>query len=83
MKRTQTKVPYGPTESRFRVVIESDPCPPRTLESRRFQFELLSQMAADPMLTACGPAMFETMKWRHNGACWIVELEAIVPEVLR
>lgn len=80
MKRIQTKVPVGRTEFRYRVVLESDPCMMGTQECRRLQLELLYNMATDPMLATCGPVMFQTGKWRHDGAKWVVELEAVVNE---
>lgn len=80
MKRMQTKVPVSRTENRYRVIIESDPCSLGSLSSSLLQAELLFSMARDPMLRACGPVPFQTAKWRHDGAKWIIELEAIVNE---
>jgi hypothetical protein len=81
LKRTPvTKVPVGRTEFRYRVVLESDPCMMGTQDCFRLQMELLANMAKDAMLVMCGAVPFQTMKMRHDGARWVVELEAVVAE---
>lgn len=81
MKRTpMNKVPVSRNEYRYRVVLESDPCVMGTQDCFRLQMELLASMAKDAMLVICGSVPFQTMKMRHDGAKWIVELEAIVLE---
>jgi hypothetical protein len=81
MKRTpMNKVPIGRTEFRYRVVIESDPCMAGTFNSFFLQSEILRSLGTDPMLGMCGPVPWQTMKMRHDGAHWVVELEAVVTE---
>ena len=78
MNRTQlTKTKIEDDKYRYHVTIESDPCPPNTQIARFLQFELLKTMAGDPAVTALGGSDFQVMKMFHDGARWIVDLEAI------
>lgn len=65
--------------TRSRVTIHSDPCPPNTQLARIMQFDLLRMMSQDPALTQCGGSDFQTLSMVHDGGKWIVVLEAIHP----
>lgn len=78
MKRQVSTLPIGTTQKRHKVKIESDPCVVGSLESRFFQFDLISKLANQPDLSTCGSVDFQRMLMYHNGSCWVAEFEAIV-----
>lgn len=80
MNRISSNKRISETQTRYRSRIESEPCSPNTQESRIIQYNLLRTMIDTPDLLACGPVVFETMRFFHSGTCWVVELEAIVEE---
>jgi hypothetical protein len=77
MNRHQTEMQFDDRIKVFRVRIEDDLFTiPGTAEYRFQQFDMLRTIAEQPQVAACGPLDFQTMKMFHDGAKWVIELEA-------
>jgi len=77
MTRKPIRVAIG-DEVRHRVVLTDDPSSGPSIVRRQYQFleELIGPGMAQGFLH-CGPVPFQKMVMYHDGAAWIVELEAI------
>jgi len=62
--------------TRTRVRIEGDPCEPDSALAEQMQHNLLTNIANNPQLLACGSAMFQRMQMYHDNAKWVIEVEA-------
>jgi len=80
MRRTLSQMMIAKGKTRYRVVLETDPCPPGSQQALIEQFRLLGSLADSPDLVSCGPARFQTLQMSHNGLGWVVEAEAVVEE---
>lgn len=80
MKRTSTKAAIGDNQTRHRTRLEGPDCVPGTHEARILQKSLLTYIAEDPSLAACGPSPFEKLVVFHDGQRWVAEAEAVVEE---
>lgn len=60
---------------RHRVVITSDPVPATRLTGLRFLQELVVNGIAAGLMS-CGPEGFDVMKVEHDGASWVLVMEA-------
>ncbi len=79
MRKQIAQSRYDENKMRVRLTVESDECHREELKSRFVKVELLRYVADDPSFSACGGQDFDTMKMYHNGVCWVMEFEAIVP----
>ena len=77
MRRTVSSMAVG-ENTRHRVRVESDECPPGTPLARVLQYRLLAHLAEVPDLLACGTTSFERLTMVHDGVRWVVEAEAVV-----
>lgn len=77
MDRSYRSVPLGEGAARHRVVYKDEvETQPGSHDAMRRRAAMLTEFATQPALWACGPILYEKMVHRHDGACWIIELEA-------
>lgn len=63
---------------RHMVTLVDDPSNGPQIRTRQFQF--LSEVMTDGIvrgLLNCGPMPFDTLRMRHDGGSWIIEMEAL------
>jgi hypothetical protein len=77
MRTSITRVNVDETHTRYRKVIEGNPCAQGSLESRQQQLFLLQSLSGQPELLNCGMDPFQKLTMYHNGDRWLVELEAV------
>jgi len=62
--------------TRTRVRIEGDDCEPDSLLADEMRQYLITNIANNPQLVACGSGPFQKMMMYHDNVKWIVEAEA-------
>jgi hypothetical protein len=76
MQRIVTTRDMGDGLVRTRVRIEGDPCEPESVMSDQMRQTLLTNIADNPALIACGNAPFQVFKMFHDNTKWVIEVEA-------
>lgn len=72
------KSPAGEGQTRFRLVVETDPCHKGTMQSRIIRQELLRYMADDPAFSLVGGVDFHKCRIYHDDTKWVAEFESVV-----
>lgn len=80
MQKNTFKVRLDEKNVKYRIVIKTDECFPNTDESEVLKFDLLSTIAHNKHVSACGSQGWDTLSIRHNGICWVAEAIATVEE---
>jgi hypothetical protein len=62
--------------TRTRVRIEGDQCEPGTAIAEQMQHNLLTNIADNPQLVACGSGTFQRLQMYHDNTKWVIEVEA-------
>jgi len=75
--RKTKRIEISEEQSRFIVTLLNDTCAQGSMEAGIRQFELLRALVDNPMLGYCGNVLFQTLKMKHTGDRWELELEAI------
>ncbi len=76
MNRIVTSRDLGDKLTRFRVRIEGDECEPESVLADQMRQNLLTNIADNPQLVACGSGPFQKMQMYHDNVRWIIEVEA-------
>jgi len=74
MNRTLKQFEMANEESRFEVTIEGDDCHPN---DRIAQRNFLLACISNPGLMDCGTLSFQSLRVRHDGQKWVMQLEAV------
>lgn len=75
-----SRTTLGGGQARFLQKYESENCEPGTIQARMEQISMLRTLADTPELHLCGLYPYQKFSMRHNGDCWIIELEAVGQE---
>ncbi len=76
MRRIVTERDLGDGLIKTRVRIEGDDCERDTFLGDQMRLNLLSNIADNPQLVACGTGPFQQLRMYHDNARWIIEVEA-------
>jgi hypothetical protein len=77
MQRTVRTVPVGTAQRHFSTIRDVPSSGPE-IKARQFLF--LQDVVNNGIfqgLMNCGPIQFDTMRMRHDGESWVIEMEAI------
>lgn len=77
MKKSLFKTPLDQNRFKYRIVYESDDAALGTSSYKNEQFGLLSSIVNNPGMLDCGHDPFEKLRMYHDGAKWIIEMEAV------
>lgn len=77
MKKTVNQSQVGTDVYKYTVKLEGEECPESGPQSRMQAQSMLSTIASNLSLTDCGNNAFQTLRMRHDGGCWVIELEAV------
>jgi hypothetical protein len=84
MTKTYTKTPLGGTAVRHRVILRDDPSSGDEIPMRQHAF--LQEWVTNGVFTGmfrCGPIPFQKLSMRHDGAAWVIDMEAVEGEAIR
>ena len=73
---------HNMTTDRVIKEIRSAPCTKRTIEARAALVEILTNCVQDQNLLHCDTELAEKAELRHDGARWVLKLEALVTKPL-
>lgn len=71
---------FNVTTDRVIKEIRSAPCVKRTLGARAALVEILQNAVLDQNLLHCDTELLEKAELRHDGARWVLKMEANVPK---
>lgn len=77
MNRSVKQIRLTDGENRYVTRIEDEPSMALTIASKGRQIAMLQAIGNTPGLIDCGTMPFQTMKMWHDGAKWVIELEAV------
>lgn len=70
---------FNITQERVVMTIYSEPCQPKSLSSLNNLTAIFTNLVADPRLMQCDDAVFDNCRITHDGNCWVMTMEALVP----
>lgn len=77
MQRQFTELPLPEGLYRYRITYTDEvECEPATTLSRSRQDAMLADFVGNYDLRRCGPVPFQKMRMFHDGARWVIEIEA-------
>ena len=80
MKRAFSSISLGDGKAKAKVTLTADPVEPGSSDQHRQLYELLTLLGQQPDMSQCQGHDFEEMRMYWNGASWILDFSAVVPE---
>lgn len=79
MEFDQVRVYYSTTHERSIRTISSAPCKKDSLESTKLLLDIFQTLINEPRFMLIQDQIFDKMTVSHNGSCWQVTYDGLVP----